>query len=265
MIKDDLFSELRSAREARGMSLDDIARQTLINITFLQAIESGNTSILPATYVRAFLRAYASSVGLDPAYVMRRFDGKKEPVEPPPPRTVVDTTGGPEEETPAPPFWSRSGVRTWGVTLVVLLGVSVIVYFTQSSTPGNPPDEIQIGTILHETQRRLAPQDTTVAAGVPQAGTARDSLTLRATTMDSVWVQIAIDALPPVDYLFPPQSHRQWRARERFTITLGNAGGVQFHLNARDLGTLGKRGAVLRNVELTREALTSPVQAESRP
>jgi hypothetical protein len=83
--------------------------------------------------------------------------------------------------------------------------------------------------------------------------------------MDSVWVQIAIDALPPVDYLFPPQSHRQWRARERFTITLGNAGGVQFHLNARDLGTLGKRGAVLRNVELTREALTSPVQAESRP
>jgi cytoskeletal protein RodZ len=265
MIKDDLFSELRSAREARGMSLDDIARQTLINITFLQAIESGDTGILPATYVRAFLRAYASSVGLDPAYVMRRFDGKKEPAEPPPPRTIVDPTGGPAEETPAPPFWSRSGVRTWGVTLVVLLGVAVIVYFTQSSTPDTPADEIQIGTILHETERRLAPQDTTITAGVPQAGNARDSLTLRATTMDSVWVQIAIDALPPVDYLFPPQSHRQWRARERFTITLGNAGGVQFHLNSRDLGTLGKRGAVLRNVELTREALTSPVQAESRP
>lgn len=68
-----------------------------------------------------------------------------------------------------------------------------------------------------------------------------------------------------MDYLFSPGNRRQWRARDRFTITLGNAGGVGFHLNARDLGTLGKRGAVLRDVELTRDALTSPVQADSQP
>jgi cytoskeleton protein RodZ len=266
MMKDDLFSELRSAREARGMSLDDISRQTLINVNFLQAIESGDTGILPAAYVRAFLRAYASSVGLDPAYVMRRFEGRKEPAEtPPPPRPVMDAAPEDAEEAPAPPFWSRSGVRTWGVTLVVLLGIAIIVYLTQLPTQNSQPEEIQMSAILHDTERRLAPEDTTEAAGVPQAGNARDSLTLRATTMDSVWVQIAIDALPPVDYLFPPQNHRQWRARERFTVTLGNAGGVQFHLNARDLGTLGKRGAVLRNIEITREALTSPVQAETHP
>ena len=151
------------------------------------------------------------------------------------------------------------------MTLVVFLGIAIIVYFTQPSGPEAAPDEVPIGTILRETEQRLDPRDTTEAAGVPQAGTTRDSLTLRATTTDSVWVQIAIDALPPAEYLFPPGSRRQWRARERFTITLGNAGGVQFHLNARDLGALGKRGSVLRNVELTREALTSPVQAETRP
>lgn len=75
MTKHDLSTELRAAREARGMSLDDIAQSTLINVDFLKAIEAGDTN-LPAAYVRAFLRAYASSVGLDPAYVMRRFEGK---------------------------------------------------------------------------------------------------------------------------------------------------------------------------------------------
>ena len=41
MTKADLFTELRAAREARGMSLDDIAQSTLTNIDFLKAIEAG--------------------------------------------------------------------------------------------------------------------------------------------------------------------------------------------------------------------------------
>ena len=95
MTKDDLSTELRAAREARGMSLDDIAQSTLINVDFLKAIEAGDTDILPAAYVRAFLRAYASSVGLDPAYVMHRFEGKSGTPEPPPPPAPVRSIATP--------------------------------------------------------------------------------------------------------------------------------------------------------------------------
>ena len=124
------------------MSLDDIARQTLININFLQAIEAGDTehSCRRRTCGHSCGHMHPS-VGLDPAYVMRRFDGKKEPAEPPPPRTIARpgrTTGGGQHRHP--PFWSRSGVRTWGVTLVVLLGVAIIVYFTQPSSTGHGAD-----------------------------------------------------------------------------------------------------------------------------
>jgi hypothetical protein len=265
MTKTDLYTELRMAREAHGMSLDDIAQATLINIDFLRAIEAGNTEILPAAYVRAFLRAYASCVGLDPLYVMHRFEGKTGTPPPAPPVQPQSPARIPPENGTSS-FLSRSGVRTWSVTLVVLLGVAVIIYLTQADGPGQQQSsEVSIGTILKETERRLMPQDTVVAAAVPQAGSNRDSLVLHATVMDTVWIQIAVDANPPLDYLFTPGSQRRWKARDRFTVTLGNAGGVQFHLNARDLGALGKRGAVLRDVELTRESLTSPVQTETRP
>ncbi len=249
------------------MSLDDIAQATLINVDFLKAIEDGHTDILPAAYVRAFLRAYATSVGLDPAYVMRRFEGKSGAPEPPPPPVPVRPTVVPDAGPEATPFLSRPGVRTWGVTAVVLLGVALIVYLTQPRTDENGSTEVPIGSILRETEQRLMPKDsaTGAAVAVPHSGSARDSLTLHAAATDTVWIQIAIDANPPADYLFAPGSRRKWRARDRFTITLGNAGGIQFHLNARDLGTLGKRGAVLRDVELTREALTSPVQTEAKP
>ncbi|MBK7258863.1 MAG: DUF4115 domain-containing protein [Ignavibacteriae bacterium] len=265
MTKADLFTELRAAREARGMSLDDIAQSTLINIDFLKAIEAGETDILPAAYVRAFLRAYAASVGLDPAYVMRRFEGKSGTPEPPPPPAPVRPTPAADAEPEATPFLSRPGVRSWGVTAVVLLGIAMIIYLTQPDPEQGGTGEVPIGAILRETEQRLMPKDSAVAVAVPLPGNARDSLTLHAAVTDSVWIQIAIDANPPVDHLFAPGSRRKWRARDRFTITLGNAGGVQFHLNARDLGTLGKRGAVLRDVELTREALTSPIQTDPQP
>lgn len=249
------------------MSLDDIAQTTLINVDFLKAIEEGHTDILPAAYVRAFLRAYATTVGLDPAYVMRRFEGKSGTPEPPPPPAPAKPAVMPDAGPEATPFLSRPAVRTWGVTAVVLLGVALIVYLTQPRTDTIGTGEVPIGTILRETEQRLMPNDTATgdAVAVQRTGNARDSLTLRAAATDTVWIQIAIDANPPVDYLFAPGSRRQWRARDRFTVTLGNAGGVQFHLNARDLGALGKRGAVLRDVELTREALTSPVQTETKP
>ncbi len=267
MIKDDLYTELRAAREARGMTLEDIAQSTLINPDFLMAIEAGNTEILPAAYVRAFLRAYATSVGMDPAYVMRRFDGKSSEAASaaPPPPVVVRPVTTEERTDAAPPFLSRPGVKTSGVVLSVLLGVTLIIYLTQPSTTPTGTGEVPIGTILKETEQRLMPRDTVTAPAVTQAGGSRDSLVLHAAAVDTVWMQIAVDANPPVDYLFTPGSRRQWKAHDRFMVTLGNAGGVQFHLNARDLGALGKRGAVLRDVELTREALTSPVQTESRP
>ena len=63
------FTELRAAREAQGISLEEIAQKTMISIDVLRALEAGNTSGLPAAYVRAFLREYAERVGLDPNIV----------------------------------------------------------------------------------------------------------------------------------------------------------------------------------------------------
>lgn len=57
---------LRLAREAQGVSLEDIARQTRIPIRHLQHIERGEWDALPAaTYSVGFARNYANAVGLD--------------------------------------------------------------------------------------------------------------------------------------------------------------------------------------------------------
>ena len=57
---------LRAAREAKRVSLDEIARQTRIPIRHLEHIERGEWDALPSiTYSVGFARSYASAVGLD--------------------------------------------------------------------------------------------------------------------------------------------------------------------------------------------------------
>lgn len=61
---------LRAAREAKGISLQEVANTTRIPIRHLEYIEKGEWAALPAaTYSVGFARSYATSVGLDPAEV----------------------------------------------------------------------------------------------------------------------------------------------------------------------------------------------------
>ena len=61
---------LREAREASGLSLEDIATQTRIPTRHLESLEAGDFSRLPApTYSIGFAKNFAGAVGLDRAEI----------------------------------------------------------------------------------------------------------------------------------------------------------------------------------------------------
>lgn len=65
---------LRRAREAKGLTLEDVASQTRIPIRHLRSIEDSNWEELPAvTYTVGFGRSYANAVGLDGAEIGREL------------------------------------------------------------------------------------------------------------------------------------------------------------------------------------------------
>ena len=75
--------ELQNARLDKGLSLDDIQQSTKIQKRYLAAIENGQFDQLPgAFYERAFVRQYASAVGLDVTEFMQNHDIQTQTVEP---------------------------------------------------------------------------------------------------------------------------------------------------------------------------------------
>jgi len=67
-------ARLRQRREERQISLLTIAEQTKIKLSLLDALERDDVSHWPSgIFRRAFIRAYAQAIGLDPDVVVREF------------------------------------------------------------------------------------------------------------------------------------------------------------------------------------------------
>ncbi len=71
---DSFGARLRQQRERQEIALASVAEQTKIGVSLLEALERDDVSHWPAgIFRRAFIRAYAQAIGLDPCVVVREF------------------------------------------------------------------------------------------------------------------------------------------------------------------------------------------------
>jgi hypothetical protein len=66
---------LRRERERRGVTLSQISEQTKLSVAILAGLEADDLSRWPGgIFRRAYSRSYATAVGLDPDFVVRRVE-----------------------------------------------------------------------------------------------------------------------------------------------------------------------------------------------
>lgn len=124
--------QLRLAREAKGLSLADVAEALKLGKGQVEALENDHWSVLPGvTFIRGFVRNYGRLVGLDPEHLMGMLDSKLDATRPElklPESTHVDMpeTGG------------RVQPRDYMLAIagVVLVVVAVLVYFLMPDDVG---------------------------------------------------------------------------------------------------------------------------------
>ncbi|MEO8256151.1 MAG: helix-turn-helix domain-containing protein [Acidobacteriota bacterium] len=88
VVNEETFgARLRRERERRQIALSSISANTKISVSFFEALERDDLSRWPTgIFRRAFIRAYAGGIGLDPELVSREFyEQFPDPAELPPP------------------------------------------------------------------------------------------------------------------------------------------------------------------------------------
>ena len=130
-------SALRQAREARGLTLRELAQTTAIRRDYLEALENRALGDLPeATFARAYLRRYARELGLDPAPLLADFD---RPVQPAPPEPEAPAITGPPEDRAPPLGPTRTALIAVLVVLLAAVGTLLLRRQLPAAVAPDPP------------------------------------------------------------------------------------------------------------------------------
>ena len=112
---------LRQQREAKAMSIEEVARATRVPMSSVERLESDQFDELPGeVFVRGFMKSYARAVGLDPDDVLARYTAS---------RRVAWVTPLPISSPTRPARSRRYGVAIAFVLLLILftLALSIVL------------------------------------------------------------------------------------------------------------------------------------------
>jgi len=138
----ELGQTLREAREAKGLSLDDLQEITKIQKRYLSAIEEGDYAQLPGEfYTRAFIKNYAEAVDLDSAAIFEEFaseipKARQETVDfhPLPPRAErIRPKAGKRSSTNWSSLLTKIAVVVLILVVLFIIWVSAAHFFAKKS------------------------------------------------------------------------------------------------------------------------------------
>jgi cytoskeleton protein RodZ len=265
----DLGSELRRARERRGLSLLQLSDLTKIHPSALKALEDNDLSRLPGgIFTRGFLQAYAREVGLDAAHIIREYAAGIEQA-----RLSEAQLANRDEaptlhrrevpETTAKPATYRSDHS--GLVLAIAAGALLLftTYYV-SDRFGSPRSAANVRTEGASTQV-APPQSTTNASGRLEAGTsglsdtaappgAESPGTTAASTRESTgesvhvemeardrpcWVSATADGSRVAYRLMQPGEHQVIDARDMLVLRVGDPSAFAYSVNGSPGSSLG--------------------------
>ncbi|GAC1576363.1 MAG: DUF4115 domain-containing protein [Candidatus Elarobacter sp.] len=238
-----LGEEFRRAREARGLTLSDVAEQIHIRSVYLNAIENEEwTSIGAPVYVRGFIRTYARFLALDAESAVERFNQSAPAGERPAVHAV--SAGTADHDRSGPSLWAIVGAIV-AVVLVGFVGYEWWAYSQGAKAKGALVASSKAATPATAAPAPASGAPVPIEANVPSPSAAPvipHRLMVRLTQRS--WMRVTIDGAVQAEGIFPVGTVRTFSGNVA-DLRVGNAGGVLVSVDNRPPTLLGKDGDVV--------------------
>jgi cytoskeleton protein RodZ len=242
-------AKLREARERRGMTLRQIADATKISVAVLGALERNDISRLPGgIFSRAFVRSFATQVGLDPEATVQEFIGQfpHESV------TAGHPTSHRVEDYEA--VESEQRIASTMLRLVVMSAVvaGLVIYMSSTDRTPEPVGEPAAASPAASPAPLRGVEETVApVAGVavaPSATTVEDPmdrLQVSLLATGACWVVAVADGQRVIEREFQAGERQVLEVRRELVLTAGDAAALRVTLNGEDARLLGRAGQVV--------------------
>ena len=270
-----LGADLKRERELRGITLEEIARETKIRTSLLSYLEADRFDRLPSGVFRqSFVRSYARYLGIDEDKPIREcllMEGRLKSARP----------RSHSEQTPRVSLGTRLKARAAGAksasmvpSAVALLGALAIFYFVevrartdqasltvpdragveqvsedQAVTPGPASLEngqhVDVktagGSVGLRVLGELAPRPSTeTSTGTTTVAAAEVQLRIRAR--ERAWVRVSAGENTLFSGMLRSDETRSFSLRQPLNVKLGNPRGTQLWVNDQAFSQLGEAG-----------------------
>ena len=273
----------KQVREAKGLTLEEVASKTRIHPEFLKALEEGNFAKLPdQVFAKGFVRAYARSLGMDEEDTIRRFgesagafygrQGEQERLR------LQQADDERRRRANRKITVAAVGVALLGLVLLVSREQSAVFSPRPTTEPASSKATAPVPTAKSSGGPVATQPGGDSSAGTPPSPVAREeSIPLKSTAIEPLaelplervpadkpplvldlealelsWVVVQVDGASPHEALLRAGERIRWKGKDRFTLTLGNAGGVRVVFNGKPQGPFGPIGKVARDIVLKR-------------
>jgi cytoskeleton protein RodZ len=233
---------LRTERELRGISLEEISQATKISRRFLEYLEDDRLDRLPGgIFPRAFVRQYARYIGLDSEKAVSEF--------------VYVHNSATEPPAPSNDVGDSKSARSWlGIGIVIVL---LAVFWTWSRLRS------ERSSVDPSSALPVVVSPPPQAAEVFQSGQPEvQGLVMTLKAKENCWIEARVDGQVIMNRLLNQGETTTLEAVGEIRLSVGNAGGLMFDVNNRPGLPLGRSGEVKRDIRITRENLPSLVQSE---
>lgn len=256
---------LRNARTTgrRKREIPTISKQLCIREEFLEALESGNYTVIPETvYILGFARNYAMELGLNPDEIVEKI--KKEM------GLLNDCVPDDDEDVSAcamPSIKEEHWMKIWatkayqfvyqkwqwfvgGIALIALI-FGLVALFSPEETVEVPVANDTV-TVVEESNEPNFKHEVRERWGADN----RDKAEVILQATQEAWVKIEDGrgntafsrVLVPGDVYYVP-------AGNKYKATFGNAGGIDIWVNGKLIPAVGKDHARVAGISLSPESL----------
>jgi hypothetical protein len=217
---------LRKARQLRGKSVEEAARETRMRAEYIEALEGEEfDALLGDVYVRGSLRSYSTYLGLDPSKVLTIYNRHFGEPQPTLPHVAPAPIRSPRSAHPHLPQLVRHH-PSWAF----LIGVALLVLAVFAAA----------GLL---SRSRGAPQSAGPGKGAPSIQVQPPMVKVDIRAIKPVRVTVTTDGQVAFQGLLHRDEVRTFRGSDSIQVEMENGGVAAMTVNGHHIGRPGSLGS----------------------
>jgi transcriptional regulator with XRE-family HTH domain len=232
---------LKKIRLEKGLSLEEVHKKTKIHLDILEALEEDRLINMVPIYVKGFLKIYCEFLGVNPGDFIvdfKRLD------------TGSDFTKTYQKSILPQPSVKLSMFRPNSkiVRILVLVILLIILGTGITKLVKSIKNKKHSVVLLDKKDKKEKINPAANQVQIPL-----ETIRMGIRARQDCWIKTKVDGKVTFADVLRKGRFESWQAKEKIELSLGNAGGIDLEVNGKLISPLGRKGQVIKHIEITKE------------